>query len=279
MKGFQIGDIAHYYKLSPDSLRHYEKLGLIKPDRQVNNYREYDYVDLWKLNIIKELRLLDFPFRKILAYFNSRTVASTMRLLLEETAKIDEQIRKLKKMRATIESKIEVIRRFEDLGVNAEVTRKNFGPRACIDFAEPIQATEQIDFYFRRLQMKAGERIPLIGNKVLCIFMPPERLRADGNFYSRVFTMLPKSAGSCDFVLPGGDYLSVTYRGPHHLSRDNALRLIAHALANGLEPAGEPFEICHIDIHETSDRSEYITEIQMAIRDGGDSGAEAPHGS
>ena len=62
---FKINEISKLYNIGPDSLRYYEKLGLLAPKRGKNNYRLYTLDDLWRLNIIRDLRRLGFPMEKI----------------------------------------------------------------------------------------------------------------------------------------------------------------------------------------------------------------------
>ena len=61
---YRIGEISRLYGVGPDSLRYYEELGILKPHRGENNYRMYHIHDLWRLNVIRDLRSLDFPWRR-----------------------------------------------------------------------------------------------------------------------------------------------------------------------------------------------------------------------
>ena len=42
---------------------YYEKLGILNPIRDKNGYRLYNINDIWRLNLIKELRALNFPMK------------------------------------------------------------------------------------------------------------------------------------------------------------------------------------------------------------------------
>jgi DNA-binding transcriptional MerR regulator len=44
---------------------YYEDLGILKPFRDSNGYRMYNISDIWRLNLIKKLRRLSFPIKKI----------------------------------------------------------------------------------------------------------------------------------------------------------------------------------------------------------------------
>ena len=78
---YKIGEISEMYDMSRDSLMYYEKLGIIKPTRDDNGYRLYSVSDIWRLNLIKELKSLGFSFKMIKEYLENRDLNSTNKLL------------------------------------------------------------------------------------------------------------------------------------------------------------------------------------------------------
>ena len=55
---YRVGELAKLYGASPDLLRYYEEKGLLCPQRQENGYRAYRVQDVWRLNVIRDLRVL-----------------------------------------------------------------------------------------------------------------------------------------------------------------------------------------------------------------------------
>ena len=99
---YKIGEISRLYEIGPDSLRYYEELGLLEPRRGANNYRMYGLDDLWRLNVIRDLRRLDFPMEKIQKYMSHRSIDSTKALLTEELSVINEHIESLKQLKENV---------------------------------------------------------------------------------------------------------------------------------------------------------------------------------
>ncbi|WP_258382164.1 MerR family transcriptional regulator [Paenibacillus sp. S02] len=83
------------YGIGIDSLRYYEKLGVLKPQRDVNSYRIYGLNDMYKLNIIRDLRLLDFSMQQIKEYLDYQSIDNTLELLHEEQVLIQKQLKEL----------------------------------------------------------------------------------------------------------------------------------------------------------------------------------------
>lgn len=268
MKSLKIGEISQTYGIGIDSLRYYEKIGLLRPKRTESNYREYDYFDLWRLNIIKELKDLNFSLQKIKKYLDNRNLETTKNLMIEEIRAIDYQIESLSALKQTLSKKLDFISNFILEESHIEVSVKTEAQRNCILFSKNIEHITQIDYYFRKLQIKTKDSIPLIGKKSLCIFMPIDKLDEE-NFYSQVFTAFPDNMHDnhrFDFFLPAGLYLSVFYIGPHYLSNKYTRVLVDYAQENNYDITSKPFEICHIDVHETSNQQEYVTEIQLGVK-------------
>lgn len=65
MKQYTIGDVSKRLGISRDSLRFYEKKGIISPQKLENGYRCYSYEDTRKLLDIMFYRRLNFSIEDI----------------------------------------------------------------------------------------------------------------------------------------------------------------------------------------------------------------------
>ena len=75
-KLFQIGDVAKMFHLSVGSLRHYEDIGILKPEHIDKNtgYRYYSTRQFEILNTIRYLRVLDMPLKEIADFLQNRDI-------------------------------------------------------------------------------------------------------------------------------------------------------------------------------------------------------------
>ena len=62
-KLFRIREMAKLFHMSMSTLRHYENIGLLKPEKvdQKNGYRYYSVRQFEALNTVRYLRALDMP--------------------------------------------------------------------------------------------------------------------------------------------------------------------------------------------------------------------------
>ena len=104
MKDFyKISEISRLYGVGPDSLRYYERLGLLRPRRDEDNgYRLYSLRDIYKLSVIRDLRTLGLSMVQIKEYLDGQSVESTLALLEREEDLLSRQIHQLQARRETL---------------------------------------------------------------------------------------------------------------------------------------------------------------------------------
>ena len=80
-KYFSVGEAAKAVHTTSETLRHYDRIGLVKPSKkdQWTNYRYYTEQDIVRLNTVRALQLMDLPLQEI----NSSSVWSVLLPLLQ----------------------------------------------------------------------------------------------------------------------------------------------------------------------------------------------------
>ena len=99
-----IGTASDHSGLPMKTIRYYEEIGLIRPDRAINGYRDYCESDLHKLAFLHRARGLGFSIdecRQLLALYEdtSRASADVRELAEQKIVEIDKKMRELKQLR------------------------------------------------------------------------------------------------------------------------------------------------------------------------------------
>jgi DNA-binding transcriptional MerR regulator len=262
---YRIREISQLYGIGPDSLRYYEEIGILSPKRGENGYRQYGMRDIYRLNVIKDLRQLGFSMRRIKEYLDDKNVASTLSLLREEESVVRDEIRKLRAKRATIRSRFGEIRSYAAIRAG-EIAVVSYPDRRRARLNTELVDNEEIDFALNRLHRRFGHQAYTFGSYMIGASMDLGDIRGGvfGLFRS-VFFILEEDDADCDSVIPGGDYVSLHYRGDYVQSAEQTRRMVEFADRSGFALADEILELYKIDVHESSDSTEFLTEIQARI--------------
>lgn len=102
-----IGNASDQSGLPTKTIRYYEEIGLVRPGRAGNGYRDYSDKDLHKLSFLHRSRGLGFSIeecRQLLALYEdtSRASADVKELAEQKIAEIDRKMRELKGLRNTL---------------------------------------------------------------------------------------------------------------------------------------------------------------------------------
>ncbi|EGT4064692.1 MerR family transcriptional regulator, partial [Clostridioides difficile] len=161
---YKIGEISKIYGIGRDSLMYYEEIGILRPVRDINGYRMYNISDIWKLNLIKEFRSLNFPMKKIKEYLDDRSIESTKNILNEELDLID------KKIAEFISHKENIIKRLSSIESVIQNTKIDeievvyIEKRKALELNADIKRDEDFDFLIQKLQKEYEDRFNILGN-------------------------------------------------------------------------------------------------------------------
>lgn len=112
-----IGELSKKSELSKDTIRFYEKIGLISHiGRQSshNNYKQYDSKTLERLKLIKRAKELGFTLNEIRQVINDwqdnkLSKSEKIQIFHNKILDIDERINNLKDIKAYLQSKLELL--------------------------------------------------------------------------------------------------------------------------------------------------------------------------
>ena len=102
-----IGTTSTRTALSAKTLRYYEDIGLVRPRRLANGYRDYSETDVHRLRFLKRARDLGFPIercRELLRLYgdDARSSADVKALAAAQLAEVDRKLEELAALRRTL---------------------------------------------------------------------------------------------------------------------------------------------------------------------------------
>ena len=110
MESIGIGDLARRAGVGIDTVRYYERSGLLKPQaRLASGYRRYSDLEVARLRFIRRAQTLGFSLqevRELLALSAARDVARVKRSAQAKLADVEKRIAELERVRTGLSSLI-----------------------------------------------------------------------------------------------------------------------------------------------------------------------------
>ena len=263
---YKIGEISKIYGIGRDSLMYYEDIGILKPFRDKNVYRMYKLSDIWRLNLIKELRSLNFPMKKIKEYLDDRNIESTKEILNKEIILIDEKIEELLSYKQNIMKRLDTINdELRNLKLY-EIDLVYINKRKALELNANITKDEEFDFLIQKLQKDYENRFTILGNNNIGSSFCLDKIKQGiYNEFKSVFCFLEDEEEIYNIIFNEGYYLTLTYKGKYKNNKHYINKMFKYIEEKGYKIISDPIEIYKIDIHETEDINEFITEIQIPV--------------
>lgn len=266
MKLFRIGEISKLYNISVDTLRHYEKLEILKPEQiSESGYRYYSNRQIWKLNIVRTLRELDISLPEIREFMKDRTLAKSQSLIdfqLETIIKKQEELKQLKK---ELEIRKQHLEDTCNITATGNIERKHLPVRRAWSLEQEASIDWDIDRIHKEIDAKLGssEVSYFAWGRAGATVSEVDFHKGNYLRYSSSF-ILDKNG---DSEIPGGDYLCLHFHGQYSsgIAESYYEQIKQYMISHALSLAGAVVEIYKLDIHETDQPDEFLTEIQVPV--------------
>ena len=110
----KIMEVSEQYGISSDTLRYYERIGLIPPvNRNKSGIREYSEIDVRRVEFIKCMRSAGLPIEVLIEYVGlvqqgDKTIETRKEILIEQRELLVARMREMQKTLDILDHKIEV---------------------------------------------------------------------------------------------------------------------------------------------------------------------------
>lgn len=264
----RMKDITRLFDIGPDSIRYYEKVGLINPIRdKENNYRLYSLADVNRIMQIREMLQLGFSTDEIHIFLDNKTVENTGLLFEKELSTIDERMEALCKTRNSLKQRLMTIRKYAADPADETVRVLNLEERHCCMISDSNIPNEKVSFSAASYMKACQAKTKLIG-ACICYTLDLKNSNPDSDYFRtyNVFLLGTDEYDKSNYILPAGLYLSLIYRGTPVKTKQLMPKLYTYAEKNGFTDVGLPIEFGHIDRYETDIFEEFVIELELPVQ-------------
>ena len=159
-KVYLIGEVSRITGISRETLRHYDKLGIVSPSYvdPMTNYRYYTYDQFWCFDIILVCRSLGISLDKIKTILNTHNNQKVLELLSEERVKAEELSRMYAKIAEDISWYDDQQKLMENTDLTETVVIKHLPERKVLMGANQ-EERRSYHVALQELCMQAGQRL------------------------------------------------------------------------------------------------------------------------
>lgn len=267
-----ITELAKLRQVTSETLRYYDRIGLITPDYvdPQTRYRYYSIRQYEKLGTIKELRQLGMSIHDITDYFSGRNLRKSHQLLLHQLELLEEEIGKQQLLSEILRRKLHFLSEITPPPPVDKVFCRAFPQRYMITFGEPAGGSREHAFAFTRLERYLDEVAPILASDRIGVYADWHLLEPSDDYIPAVpMIFVERDAIESEHkrTIPPGDYLCMNYRrGELERYHPSFARLHTYMAEHGWVLNGMIFQFYKIDVTLTSDPDETLMEIQVPVR-------------
>lgn len=266
---YTISEIADYFNISTQTLRYYDKIGLLKPETttESSGYRLYSGEQFDKLYLIRELKQLGLSLEQIKNYCESKDIRGLGRILDETSASLKKQLDELQSVKKHVDDYLRSIRLLENArGRNvcefrpireryAYIININFQAEYLLHYLGMLQAS------YARSPVRRAEP----GHVILGI-RQADLEKGGLGVYNYIGNMLKQPVKDKSVkTFPEGIYAVACHLGRYDTIFDTYRKLLRFIRKNHYSITGDSLEISITDMAFTDNPDEFVTEIQIPV--------------
>lgn len=265
-----ISEFAKLKNTTTETLRHYDRIGLLKPDyvtesgRRMYSIRQYE-----KLGTILELRKIGMSLNEIHEYFNNRNVQKSVIMLKKYQKDFEKKINEMLQLNDVLLHKLQFLEKFSEFSGTELVFEKYYPVRYMVTLGKESGDREEHAMAFTKLENHIKEKIPIIASDRVGV-LADERLLIPSKELIPAIPMLfvsPKYADE-DYLqrIPEGNFVCMFYKNgvleKYDPSFENMKKYIHD---KGYRICGNILQIYKIDVTLSDNREETVIELQIPV--------------
>ncbi|MUT67440.1 MerR family transcriptional regulator [Paenibacillus sp. NEAU-GSW1] len=274
---YSIGQASKICNLSIQTLRFYDKIGLVNPSEtdKFTGYRYYSNHDLLHVKIVQGLKSLNFKLEEISHTLKSNKLNSMMEMMEAKHAEALQEIRRLEQITTAIEQRMAQVNylqalsdEFKELDVLIEL--KNY-PDRCVAFDRRRDAVgmersvTRFTELFHKIEMNGltphGYTMSVYHENIMTF----EQHDCD------IEVCIPVESGGAESastrIIEGGEFITALYCGIPN--RESCKRIYGKLLewmsTNGYDEIGPSMEQYLVDMTQMGKPEDFIVELQVPV--------------
>lgn len=244
---FSIGEMAKLHNVSIETLRHYDRQDLLKPDyiNENTGYRYYSMKSFIKMDIIKKCKAIGLALDEIKETMkNYDSIESILDILEKQKEIVYKKLEHLKSIKESIENMQSDINESLKVGINKIFTKQN-KKREMIKYDYNGRYTKEFELKLRKTLLEVEEIQNDYNHKIVFSASYKDLVEENKVTYIKTMISLDKMTNLDKeiVVLPQGEYLSMYFDDNFYNTKKYYNEILKYIKENNIKVEG--------DFHET----------------------------
>jgi DNA-binding transcriptional MerR regulator len=264
----KIGEFARLSQISMKTLRHYDRLGLLRPSQidPENGYRLYQLEQLADIMRIQALKDCGFGLEEIGPLLKTYDVKAIEALLQQRVAAQQKVVEEEQSRLQRLMARIKLLSSTDEIP-HYDVVLKQTQPLTLIGLRQTLASRDEIG-PFSEHALKYFEQQMLVPIGALVYVYYDVTTELIDLFIGAPAIALPSTTANltCERLNGGEQVACVLHQGDYITIRNAYIALHLWLSTSGYQRSGPCREIYHRSIQDTTDVESYLTEIQLPIQ-------------
>lgn len=267
---FSIGDIAKIHNVSVQTLRHYDKIGLLKPSyiNEETGYRYYSAKDFVIIDLIKQCKSMGLSLGEIKDIINNYTsLDSILDIMKKQKDIIDKKISELNNIRNNISFLEERINNSLEEGIDT-IFIKEYPKREFIKYDNTNRFTVEFEINLSKALADAERKYNNFNKELAFVTSFNDFVKDEKSVYKAMmlsFTEMENINDKEKFIIPEGKYITINFDDDYKDTRKYYSRIMRHIIENNIKVKGDFYEIYAITRVGNNGKEKSLGKLQIAI--------------
>ncbi|MCG8484508.1 MAG: MerR family transcriptional regulator [Clostridia bacterium] len=270
---YLIGEIAKLNKISAQTLRYYDKIGLFRPNEidEQTGYRYYGLNQFQRLQTIKYLKFLGFSLDEIKSYLDNPNPENTIMFLKTQSDIVDKKINQLNLIKQNVDNKVSIIKEYTSLENYHSVRLEEVGPLTVIgkDLGGRCINDDEWALELNQLLELSSNEIFLFTGDIGISIDKEDIINGDYYKFKTIFYVFSTDS-EYDIenatIIPKQLCVRTLHKGSFNQTHKTYERLQVYIQQNHLEIVGDSFELSIIDYMIVENEDQLLVDISIPVK-------------
>ena len=267
---FSVGEISKLTNVPIQTLRYYDKMGLLKPayTNKQNNYRYYSLNQFIKIDLLKQCKLIGLSLKEIEELLKNEISADSMLKIIDQQRKVlDEKIKELEVVKSYINFLDDRLRETKEVEENKIFVKYN-DKRIVKKYECILNDEKDIELNLRKILLKSEKDNWMLHSQLVFQSSLDKLRKEDKVIYTAIMLYKHENINKSteNIILPKGNYLTMYYDDGYKNNLRYYKMMLDYIDKNEIETVGDFNEFSILSRVNNKEDEKSIVQLEIQIK-------------